>query len=331
MEILIDKQIPLNKWKSLCDISDYTTAFQTPEFFQLFNNKVNLSARAIALDSEGELKSLCVITNQSESGIKKYFSKRSIIYGGPVIFNIEPKDFEFFLTNTIEVCSKGSIYTEIRCLHDYSAFDHIFKSQSWKYLPYQNYKVDCRNSDKLFQNLSSNRKRQIKKALAGGVQIKEAENINEVYRFYDILDHLYKQKVKRPLLPKSIFEEFFTIEAGKILLVLSNNEIIGGIMCPILQNRCMYEYYICGLDEKHKELFPSVMATWAAMEFANKNNIPVFDFMGAGIKNSEYGVRDFKARFGGELVEYGRYLKINKPLLYLIGKIGVKILSFIKN
>jgi len=41
-------------------------------------------------------------------------------------------------------------------------------------------------------------------------------------------------------------------------------------------------------------------------------------------------VREFKSKFGGELVEYGRYKKINKPLMYKIGLLGLKILQKIK-
>ena len=49
--------------------------------------------------------------------------------------------------------------------------------------------------------------------------------------------------------------------------------------------------------------------------------------MGAGKPDEAYGVRDFKARFGGEQVEHGRFLYINKPLLYRVGKFGVKLLK----
>ena len=52
-----------------------------------------------------------------------------------------------------------------------------------------------------------------------------------------------------------------------------------------------------------------------------------FDMMGAGKPDEAYGVRDFKARFGGEQVEYGRFLYIRKSLLYWIGKLGVKFLK----
>ena len=54
------------------------------------------------------------------------------------------------------------------------------------------------------------------------------------------------------------------------------------------------------------------------------------DLAAAGISGNTdeaYGVRDFKAKFGGEEVEYGRFLCVTKPLLYKIGEFGVKLLK----
>lgn len=52
--------------------------------------------------------------------------------------------------------------------------------------------------------------------------------------------------------------------------------------------------------------------------------------MGAGKPDEGYGVRDFKKKFGGMLVEDGRYLAVLNPVLYNVGKIGIKILKSIK-
>ena len=101
-------------------------------------------------------------------------------------------------------------------------------------------------------------------------------------------------------------------------------------MCPILEGRCIYEWYICGLDKEYREQSPSVMATWAAMEYANAHGLPMFDIMGAGEPGVPYGVRDFKAEFGGELVEHGRFLSVTQPILYQIGKFGVWLLKRLK-
>ena len=53
----------------------------------------------------------------------------------------------------------------------------------------------------------------------------------------------------------------------------------------------------------------------------------MIDFMGAGKPNIEYGVRDYKLRFGGELKEDGRFTVIFKPMMYRFGLFALKILS----
>lgn len=98
-------------------------------------------------------------------------------------------------------------------------------------------------------------------------------------------------------------------------------------MCPIKEQQCIYEWFVCGMDNQYKPLSPSVMATWAAMEYANTHHLARFDIMGAGEPGIPYGVRDFKAEFGGKLVEYGRFLFICKPMLYRLGSWGVKLLK----
>ena len=46
--------------------------------------------------------------------------------------------------------------------------------------------------------------------------------------------------------------------------------------------------------------------------------------MGAGKPEEGYGVRDFKSKVRGKLVEHGRFLCVLNPVLYNIGKIGIK-------
>ena len=47
-----------------------------------------------------------------------------------------------------------------------------------------------------------------------------------------------------------------------------------------------------------------------------------FDFGGAGKPNQHYGVRDYTLKFGGKLVNFGRYEIVHKKHLFKIGKIG---------
>ena len=66
------------------------------------------------------------------------------------------------------------------------------------------------------------------------------------------------------------------------------------------------------------------------MKFAVEHHIPSYDMMGAGKPNEAYGVRDFKSKFGGELVEHGRFLYVSNPLFYYLGKKAIKVLKKLK-
>ncbi len=52
--------------------------------------------------------------------------------------------------------------------------------------------------------------------------------------------------------------------------------------------------------------------------------------MGVGRPDRKYGVRDFKARFGGELVNYGRLTRVNNHFLYNIAELGYNILAIFR-
>ena len=114
------------------------------------------------------------------------------------------------------------------------------------------------------------------------------------------------------------------------MIIDYQDKIIGGILCPITPDKAIYEWYIVGLDRQYPGIYPSVLATWAPIEYAINNGLKCFDFLGAGKRDQDYGVREFKSKFGGKLVAYGRYERINKSFLYKIGKAGVKAYNYIR-
>jgi serine/alanine adding enzyme len=194
----------------------------------------------------------------------------------------------------------------------------------------------------LLPEMSASRRRQIRKGLASGAKIIEPENIDQVKEFYEILHDLYRNKIRKPLPDWSFFKGFYHLcyprtphpeprtGIGIIHLVRFNGRIIGGILAPVTPGKCIYEWYVCGLDKEYKDQYPSVLATWAGIEYAIVNKIESFDFMGVGKPGKNYGVREFKARFGGELVNYGRFTRINNKFLYNIAELGYNVLALIK-
>ena len=268
---------------------------------------------------------------RERNAIKQFFTRRAIIIGGPLLAeDISNEALSMLLTSLKNLPSlqggaggRLPIYIETRNFHDYSRWREVFETCGFLYQPHYDIHVHCDAT----HTMSEQRRRQVKKAISNGATISEAQSEQEIRDWYEILYKLYRKKVRMPLFSEEFFLQFYREGVGKYLLVKHQGKVIGGMMCPILNNKAIYEWYVCGLDEEYRELYPSVMATYAAIEYAKTNALPLFDFMGAGKPDIPYGVRDFKMEFGGELVEHGRFLCVRKPLLYKIGEFGVKWLK----
>lgn len=338
-------------WQKLVDESPYATWFQTKEAYEFYAALPNeMQPFACGIEREGEFKAVCVgYVTKERCRIKQFYTRRAIIIGGPLIADGANEEDIVRMLYAVQqpyrlIACAGSptkhvssgalspyrptwrnapIYIETRNFHDYSKWKDVFEKSGFAYQPHYDIHVACNAS----HTMSEQRRRQVKKAISNGAEICEAQAEQEIRDWYKILHQLYREKVRTPLFSEEFFLEFFRKGWGKYLLVKHEGKVIGGMMCPILDGRAIYEWYVCGLDEDYREQYPSVMATYAAIEYAKQNNLPLFDFMGAGKPDENYGVRDFKKEFGGEVVEYGRFLCIRKPLQYQIGTIGVKFLK----
>ena len=61
---------------------------------------------------------------------------------------------------------------------------------------------------------------------------------------------------------------------------------------------------------------------WRVLEQGNMDGFKTYDFGGAGRPDQESGLRDFKAKFGGRLVAYGRNMKVHSPNLLRLSEAG---------
>ena len=306
--------------------AEAATWFQTEAAYLFFASlPTMMHPFAYGVAEEGVLKGVVVgFVTVEKSRWRQFFTRRAIINGGPLLAeDISTEALRLLLQRLREEVSKEAIYIEMRNFNDYSRWKDSFEACGFAYQLHLNFYLDCSEEAVIQRNMHESRRRQVRKGLASGAVIEEAKTEQEVRDFYRILEQLYRRKVKTPLFGLEFFLAFFWQEWGKYLLVKYEGKVIGGMMCPILEGRTIYEWYVCGLDELYREQHPSALATYAAMQYAAEHGLPRFDFMGAGKPRGDYGVRAFKAQMGGQLVEHGRFLLIAKPLLYRIGVLGV--------
>lgn len=324
IQLLTYHDIDQQQWQQLVQSSPLATWFQTDEAYRFYQSVSDMRAFAYGVAEAGGLVGVVVgYTTREKCKFKQYFTARTIIPGGPLLATeITNKALSTLLTALHERLD-STIYIESRNYNDYSQWKSVFTQCGFTYNRHLDIHVHCNAQ----HQMSERRQRELKRAIKNGATVCEAQTEQEIRTWYQILQKLYREKVRTPLFSEEFFLQFYRNGVGKYLLVKADDKVIGGMMCPILDGKAIYEWYVCGLDEECRELSPSVVATHAAIECAQTNGLPLFDFMGAGQPDVPYGVRDFKLEFGGELVEYGRFLCIRKPLLYWLGNQGVKLLK----
>ena len=306
---------------------------------------------------EGKLVGLCVgYITREKNPLKQYLTCRAIIIGGPLLAEDISDDALSALLGAVAQCKvesvkfKGEengkadtpassliassphrltkpIYIESRNFHDYSKWRNIFEANGFAYQPHLNFHVDTSSVEVVDKNLGKSRKRDIRTTIREGVTPVMQPTIEQVREYYQILHTLYTTKVKTPLFSWHFFEQLHRTEHARFILTEYQGRIIGGTVCVELPNRTLYEWFACGEDGVYDHIYPSCYATYLGIKYSAESGCQIFDMMGAGKPDEAYGVRDFKAKFGGELVEHGRFLCIRKPLLYWIGKMGVRLLK----
>jgi len=338
--------IDRTEWSRLVQNSTTGTWFQTPEAYDFFASQPNLfQPFVVAVSPSGEdsqrlsaLSALCMgYVTVEHNSLKQFLTRRAIIIGGPALASdCSINDVQLLmssLTNLLQSrsCLSAPIYIETRNFNDYSPWREGFEKAGFCYEPHLNFQVHTDQPwDTIEGNIGKHRKKYIRLSYRDGASVVDHPTLDQVKDYYDVLLALYRTKVKMPLQPWSFFERLYRLPSCRYILVKFDGHIVGGSVCMSLPNHGIYEWFACGKDGEHKNIYPSSVTKYEGMKYAFDNGYPLFDMMGAGKPNEEYGVRDFKAEFGGEMVQHGRYKHITQPLLYKCGEWGVRILRKIK-
>lgn len=329
MNFQTSHQLDSDLWEDFLKQSQQASPFQSPAFLRFVNTIPGLSAHVFSVESKGSLLALMLVVIQKEKGIKRFFSRRGIIYGGPLLRDNDEAALRFLIENTAVALKNKVIYLETRNFFNYNHLKSTFAACTWQFVPQLNFQINTNGKtvDDLLSSMKYNRRREIKMSLKNGAEFGVARNEEEVNEVYSILRTLYRERVKLPLPGFNFFKAFMDTDIARVFVVKYENKIIAGSFCLFYPRENIYTMYYCGLREINKKIFPTSLAVYAVLDFAVKEQIPVVDLMGAGQPGEEYGVRNYKSQFGGELVEYGRFLKVLNPFLYKAGRAGLKLMT----
>lgn len=306
--------------------------FQSTKAFQFFKAVDNYDPLFIvARDGQEIVGSLLAVVIRESGRVKGFFSKRCVVWGGPLVKEGNLKICENLLSAFNDAIRRKAIYSQFRNFYDVSAFKGGFNAQGWYYEDHLNIIIDLsKTEEQLWKEVHSKRRNMIRRARKEGTRFKLLENRDEIKISYDIIKEVY-DRAKLPLPGAGFFKTAYDLlapEQFKIFLAINENRIIGTMYVLCFQDT-MYDWYAGSYQAYYKKC-PNDLIPWEVFLWGKENGFKTFDFGGAGKPDVPYGVRDYKKKFGGVFVNYGRFENIHKRVMFQAGKLGLKVLQRLK-
>ncbi len=317
-------EINENQWRRLIIRSQTASYFQTQECYEFYDSLSFMKPFIYGVSENDKLMGvMCGYIISTGNNLKRFFSRKAIVPGGLLLDpNISTNGIKSLLEKAKSDLSKKVIVIEIQNYKDYNEYRLIFESEKFNYEPFLNFYVPSYDVTTAFGRLSDNLQKQLRFAQDAGVEWQETNQREDIKTFYSKLKQQYKKSHTTALFPLEFFEKLVTMPNGKLFVVKYKRKVVGGMACVILQGSTMYEWFVCDKIEvtKGREVHIETAVNWSGIEYAAKNNIFRLEFMNTGKPTTDFKAHEFKRKFGGQSVEQGQFLFINKPLFYFIGR-----------
>jgi len=327
--MIFSTEIDEKAWHHLVYHHPQGNIHQSPQISRVYRQTKNYQPCVLGMLEErsGEIKGIVSGVIISEN-LKMFssLSRRVIVYGGPLVSpDAGSRDISGFMAAFDEMNTKTCAFSEVRNIHDMSA---VFQSIShYRFVDHLNYLIDLQQpEDAIWKKINRQRKQNIRRAEQSGVTVEEITHAGKIPVLYHMLEETYR-RVHVPLADISLFHSAFheLVPEGfaKFLLAKYEDRYVGAL-ATLLYRDTIYGWY-AGIADDASTLYPVSLLVWHILRWGRENGYRTFDFGGAGHPKIPYGVREFKKRFGGEQVNYGRYIHVYSPLRMKFFQAGFRL------
>lgn len=311
------EEVGMEVWDNFVESHQEANIFQTSYMYSVFKETRGYEPIAIAAtDNEGKI---CGIVSGFVVKYSSLFSRamsRSVVCGGPIVDGGNTECFRA-LMEAYDTRIKHKTYNEqIRNINDLSAYFHILESLGYSYEAHLNYLIDLSKDEVLlWKAMSAAARNKVNKARREKLVFREL-SIEEMQSAYTILGRVY-HRIGYPLADISLFKKSFELSRDRVGVVVFGaykDNVLVAVRFILCYGRRWYDWY-AGSNEKYKHCAPNDFLVWNILLKAKALGAEVYDMGGAGSPSFKYSVRDFKKKFGGTEVCYGRYEKYRIPII----------------
>jgi hypothetical protein len=307
-------------WREFVDIQPRATIFHTPEMAHLFAATPghDVSVWAAQANSGAVLALLVPVCVTLSGGPLRPWTSRAIAYGGIAhgTDEIAVRAAGALLETYARRRTRDVLFTELRHQHDESKLFPRLHASGFVHERHLNYLVRLTGAEEdLWALLSRTARQRIRSAEKKGVVTTEALDDATIDAAYRLLVDVY-DRARVPLASRTLFESARReLQPRGMLRVLTahvDDRIVGARFLLTYKTRIIDWY--AAADRAFASYSPSEHLVWHALRWGREHGFDVFDFGGAGRPDEPYGPREFKSKFGGELVDYGRDVLVHGPV-----------------
>ena len=318
-------------WREFVQSNPRANIFHTPEMFQVFARARGCRPTLWAtVDAENRILALFLPVEMTVlNGLLRAFTTRAVVFGGALAVPGEEgqRALALLLQAYNRAVRRSVLFTELRNVFDPSGLQPVLSDSGFASEGHLNFLIDVsRPEAELWQQINSGARRNIQKAAKSGVVVEELCDPKDIPAAYAVLRNVYK-RIQVPLPDLSLFQAAFDIlrPAGmvRILAARQNGTTLGVLF--LLVHKGIATYWYTGCLREHSALRPADLLVWSALQSCKQLNCHTYDFGGAGRLDEEYGVRDFKAKYGGQLVNFGRHVCTHAPWRFKLTRRGYQL------
>ncbi len=298
------------QWDEYVETHPKGTIFHTRAMAEAFAATEGFQTCAIAaLDSQGSIVAMLVCCHVVTLPKLSRVASRSIQYAEPLCNanSLGVASLTQLLRWSDSQMRSKSLLSEIRFVHAQRDEVHACRQAGYTCSAYLNFLVDTSNSvPQLWDAVSPKRRQKIRSSRRKGVLVRDDQTPDGVSRLHGMMRLSYR-RAQVPILPENLFQNVLDmLPSGSVRLRTAfwNDRPVASILSLLYKDRV---FSWCGGTERIRGISPFACIVWEDIAFAQENGFTVYDFGGAGYPGKPYGPRAFKASFGGDRVDYGRY------------------------
>lgn len=323
MNIIIENNLQEDQWRDYVNNHPHGNIFHTPEMFQVFTHVKGYKPEIWAgLNKHKQILSLFLPVHITlYDGLLSRLTTRTTVFGG-ILVNPDPEGKDALVTLLKayqEHSGKKSLFTEIRNMSPIDGYQPLIQDMKFAYEEQLNYIIDLTPSpEEVFNRIGKRTRKNIRNGRNKGlVTIKTISDHADVLESYELLEKSY-HNARVPLSDFSLFTAAFDHLSPKGMLKIRTAMVKdhpAATSIELFYKTMIFGWY-GGLDRAYSTYNPNDLLMAYVLESGSADGYRMYDFGGAGKSDEYYGVRDYKAKFGGNLVNYGRNTWIPHPGLF---------------